>query len=192
MNLRTSVVIAVVMSCVIASAQDASDLELARLLANDSTRQSAVANIVASGGAKVPLLLSWTRTPPAQVDERGLHIGLADLFGQLKTKEAIPFLIKNISLPRSHRVNIWLKTEEAIEAHFPAVAGLVGIGPAASQSVIRASWEPMLAEDRLAAIFVVARIQDPEGRGFLLSALAEANMSRSFAERGLKRLDGRR
>src|SRR5271166_1492561 len=97
LNLNASVVIALVVGCVVGSAQDLSNEKLAHLLANDSTRSSAVAEILASGNAKAPLLLEWTQKPPAQVDQHGLYIGLADAFGQLKTKEAIPFLIKNIS-----------------------------------------------------------------------------------------------
>jgi hypothetical protein len=34
------------------------------------------------------------------VDKHKLYIGLADAFGEMKTREAIPFLIKNISLQR--------------------------------------------------------------------------------------------
>lgn len=192
MNLRASVGIAMVMGCVVVSAQEASDQELARLLANDSTRQSAVDKIVAAGGAKVPLLMSWTRTSPAQVEERGLYIGLADAFRELKTKEAIPFLIKNISLHRWHDVNIWLKTGQVIEERLPAVAALVRIGPAAAKALIAGFSKPMVAEDRLAAVFAVSRIADPEARAFLSSALGEANVQRYWAEQGLQALDRRR
>ncbi len=86
--------------CGFAAPQDPKSLEMARQLADESTRQSAVPRIVASGSNTVSQLLSWAKTPPTGVDEHGIYVGLADVFGQLKTEEAIPFLIKNISLDR--------------------------------------------------------------------------------------------
>lgn len=194
MNLRSSVMIAIVVGCVDASAQDASDQELAQRLANDRTRQSAVAKILASGRRRVPLLLSWARKPPADVDQYQLYIGLADAFGQLQTKEAIPFLIKNISLDRTRPADFapWLKAPQVIEKTFPAVAALIQIGPEASKALIRAPWERAEAERRLAAIFAVSRIRDQAARGFLASALGQANMERYWAEEGLKLLDAPR
>jgi hypothetical protein len=63
MSVRASVLIAMAMARMVAWTQDLSDEALAQQLANDSTRQSAVAGIVASGNDKVKLLLSWPRTP---------------------------------------------------------------------------------------------------------------------------------
>ena len=140
----------------------------------------------------VPLLLSWTKNPPAQVDQHGLFVGLANAFAQLKAKEAIPFLIKNISLQRwILDMPVWLKTDKVIEERLPAVAALVQIGPDASKAVI-SEYLTIEPDDRLAAIFVVARIRDPEARGFLVSVLGRANMERYWAEEGLKRLDEQR
>jgi hypothetical protein len=170
-----------------------SDRELASLLANQSTRERALATIVGSRNSKVPLLLQWTKNPPQGVNQRELNIGLADTFRQLRTIEAVPFLIKNISLSRWIDTNTWLKSAEVIEQRLPAVAALIAIGPEAADAVIRASWEPMTGEDRLAAIFTVYRIvsstnDDSVGRDFFSSTLAEANLQRYWAEQGLKRL----
>jgi len=198
MNLRAALLaIALAIGCGIMPAQGPGDKELARLLANASTRQSAVTSIVAGGSGKVPLLLSWARNPPTEVNENELYIGLADAFGQLQTKEAIPFLIKNIGLNRWNDVNIWLKTAQVIEERLPAAAALTRIGPEASKALIRASWDGMRPEDRLAAIFVVSRIASTikdgdEERAFLHSAVGQANVERYWAENGLKLLDGRR
>ena len=193
MSLRTSIIIAIALLGLRAAfAKEASDQELARLLANNRTRQSAVAKILASANGKGPLLLSWTRKPPAHVDEYELCIGLADAFGSLKTKEAIPFLIKNIGVRRTRYVDLnpWLKAPEVIEEAFPAMAALIQIGPDASKALVRASRKPMVSEDRLAAIFAVSRIKDvPEARAFLTSTLGEANQERHWAEEGLKLLD---
>jgi HEAT repeat protein len=194
MRLKASaVILAIATGCMPALAQDASDQQLARLLANDVTRQGAVARILGPGGEKAPLLLLWAHNPPAQVDKYELFVGLADAFGQLKTKQAIPFLIKNISIDRTRAVNTWLKTPEVIEERLAAVAALVRIGPEASRALIHASWGPMVPEDRLAAIFAISRIKGvPESREFLSSALAQANMERYWLEDGLKLFDARR
>jgi hypothetical protein len=125
-----------------------------------------------------------------------LYVGLADVFGTLKTAEAIPFLIKNISLDRTRAVNTWLKTPEIIEERLPAVGALVKIGPEACKALIRATWKPMLHEDRLAAIFAVSRITSqykiPEAREFLSSVLASATLERYTAEEGLRNFDRNR
>jgi hypothetical protein len=84
--------------------------------------------VIASGEAKVPVLLSWTRTPPEGVNEYELDIGLADVFGQMRISEAIPFLIKNINLSRTGKMNVWLKTASVIETEMPAVSALVASG----------------------------------------------------------------
>src|ERR1700722_2581682 len=86
--------------CLSVCAQGVRDEDLARMLADPSTRTDALASVAASGQSKEPLLLSWVLSPPVGVDSFELSIGLADAFGQLRTKEAIPFLIKNISIQR--------------------------------------------------------------------------------------------
>jgi hypothetical protein len=184
-------VIALVTHTAGCAAQSAGDRELASMLANDGTRAAAVTQILASGTNKVPVLLSWTSTTPAQVDKYGLSVGLADVFGGLKTKEAIPFLIKNISRRRVRYVYLapWLKTDQVILNTFPALAALIQIGPAASRALIRAASGPMSPEDRSAAVFAVSRIAGvPEARDFLAQALGESNLEGRFAEEGLERL----
>ena len=51
---------------------------------------------------------------------------------------------------------------------------------------IRATWGPMKPEDRLAAVFAVARMDDPRNQDFFRSILSEAQMERYWAEEGLK------
>ena len=183
-------------TCYVAEAQS-TNLELARQLSQSSSRANAVAEIVSRNDGAVPLLLSWTETPPMGIDVYELDVGLADAFAQLKTKEAIPFLIKNLGLNRDHAPNVWRKAPEVVERILPCAAALVRIGPDAARAVIRAYWEPMPAEDRPAAIFVVTRVLEvhaasvPEANAFLQSALGELSIESRLAESGLKAL-GRR
>jgi HEAT repeat protein len=173
---------------VLAAAQANDRRNIARLLADDGARESAVRSVVESRGKEVPLLLSWARKPPAGVDRAGLDIGLADVFGKLKTAEAIPFLIKNITMERwPPSPNTWMKTPEVIEGRMPAVAALVQIGPESAKALIRAGLDGKTFEERLAAIFVVSQISNvPESMEFLASALGQANLQRHWAEDGLK------
>jgi len=203
MRLRGLALIVTSASCAV-WAQSAGDLALARELSDSRTRSTAVEEILASHGRVLPLLLSWAAAPPSDVNSYELAIGLADVFGGLKTREAIPFLIRNLGLNRDQRVNLWLKAPEVIERGLPAVAALVNIGAEAASALIRAYWEPMLAEDRPAAIFAITRIVKvlsptavPEAPAFLRSATAKLRIESRYAEEGLtylerKRDDGKR
>lgn len=192
MNLRMIYAAVLMAAAVGGDAQESADRSLARLLADDGTREGAVAEIAASGGSKTAVLLSWARNPPDQINEYGLSIGLADAFGKLRTREAIPFLIKNISLDRTQAVNTWIKAPKTIEGRLAAVAALIEVGSEACTPLIRASWGPMVPEDRRAAIFAVARTcsgaTSEQAREFLSSAQAEAKMEAYWAEEGLKAL----
>jgi len=174
-----------------AAAQTSNNQELARLLSNEQSRKSAVDKILATPDRKLPVLLSWTRHTPPGVSKVDLYVGLADVFGRLKAREAIPFLIENIGLQRwLASPNIWLKTAQVVEERLPAAAALIQIGPEASTAIIHKSWARVAPEDRLAAIFVVSRIGNvPEAGAFLSSVLGEANLERHWAEEGLKALD---
>jgi hypothetical protein len=190
MNMTASILFLVVTGVTsTASAQNVRDVDLARRLADPGTRADAIAGIVTSEPGNIQRLLSFGEAPPPHLNRTELFIGLAELFGQLRTKEAIPFLIKNISLARWVRPNIWSKTPHSVEEHLPAVAALIAIGPEASRALTSLEWLHMTVEDHLAAIFVISRIGDPASKAFLLSAVAEAGMERSYAEEGLKLLD---
>ena len=173
----------------IAAAQGVHDLDLARRLASQDTRTAAAAEIVAFGATKTPVLLGWAEKPPASLNRTELFIGLADVFGELKTKEAIPFLIQNISLGRWVRPNIWTKTPEVIYGQLPAVAALIKIGREASKALIDIDWfSKMPVDDYMAAIFAISRIGDPDARPFLHVAISQADLLRYRAEEGLKTL----
>ena len=166
--------------------------DLAQRLASEDLRAKAVASVVASGGAVEGLLLKWADNPPAAVNEYKLAIGLADAFGALKTKSAIPFLIRNISIDRTPLGNTWLKSAEVLEDRLASVSALIRIGPDAVLAVIRAYGGRMTVEDRFAAIFVISRLQEaPEAKTFLTNVVGQANLERYWAEDGLKRIEAR-
>lgn len=153
------------------AAQNLSDEQIAIRLASENTRSNAVAKVVAAGNARIFVLLAWTQRPPLGVDEYELDIGLADAFAQLGTKEAIPFLIRNIGLNRWRDVNVWLKTPKVIQERLPAVNALITLGTEALNGV------------RIAA---ASEVQDPQARNFLTSTITELNIERFWADEGLK------
>jgi hypothetical protein len=160
--------------------------DLATRLADPELRYAAVNSIVDSGGKDLALLLSWTETPPKGVDEWALRVGLADAFGKLRAKEAIPFLVRNIGLERYFvRQAFWTKADSVIVSRLPAAAALIAIGPDASKALIAAPWNKMSVGEHLAAIYTVSRIADPGARDFLMSVHAEGSEV-EFVEEGLK------
>ena len=163
---------------------------LAVSLANDSTRQAAITSIVTSGRDKIPLLLSWTKHPPKGVAECGLRTGLEEAFGRLKTKEAIPFLLENISESRGcfgTDLAPWLKDPDVIEWQLPAVGALIKIGPDASMAAMSAFPNMTDEEKRRAAIFVVSRIKHvSEAEPFLRTVSDRADREHYWAEQCIR------
>jgi hypothetical protein len=170
----------------VAPSQDLGDKELARRLSDYATQKDAIAKVIAAGADKVPLLLSWAAHPPADLpglDEYFLDIALADIFGQLKTKEAIPFLAANISMHRWPYMNpnMWRRSPQTVVEEMPAAAALIALGrdalPNVIETVKRTPLDPSSYEDYLAAVFVAPRIAvTPEDknktRDFLSATLA--------------------
>lgn len=165
--------------------------ELANRLADPNTQQGAIAEVVAEGRKDVPLLLSWTRTLPDVADKYELMLGMAQIFGRLKTREAIPFLIKNITMQVFPQApDTFMKTPEVIEGRMPAIVALIQIGPPASRALLATPFGRMTSEERLAVIFTVSRVPGvPKASEFLKVVAGQANMERSWAENGLNYLD---
>jgi len=193
MRLTLLLTVALVLGITAAHSQTPDEQELARLLSNDSTREATVARIVERGNDMIPLLLSWAQTPPAHVDAFGLSIGQAEVFGRLRTKAAIPFLVKNISVQRwPSTPNVWMKKPEVVVERLPALAALVQIGPEAARVLMKSDWRRMGTEQRLATIFVVSRVPETaETRSFLTTVLGAANLEAHWAQEGLKLLNAR-
>ena len=175
-----------------ASKSGGGDQALAESLAQESTRQAAIASLAASGRTKVPLLLSWIKKSPRHIDGCAFLDGLMEALGELKVKEAVPFLVQNISFRRgcAFSGSPWIRSPEFIERNFPAVGALVKIGPEASRAVM-AAFDRMADEtDWRAAVFVVSEVSGvPEAPAFLESALERANRDRYWAEDAIKRLN---
>lgn len=193
--IRIALVVAsgVLASAIVGSAQNISDQRLASLLSNAGTRESIIDTLVSSGRVNVPLFLDWTKAPPAKIDKYNLYLALAELFGRLRTRAAIPFLINNIDLQKSPETpNTWMKTAQVIRERMPAIAALIEIGPSASEALIHTPMETMSAEKRLAAIFVVGQIPGvSDAPAFLKSLSGQANLEYFWAQKGLKLLEER-
>jgi hypothetical protein len=166
-----------------------SNQQLAHMLAGGGwDRKNAVALIAGRGQNGIQTLLAWTREPPSGVDQRELTFGLVYAFGELRTKEAIPFLIKNIDMSWDTDGGLWMKTGRVIDERLPAVHALRQIGSAASVPVIDAYSKGMTRRQRPAAIFVVSAIAAPGAREFLTEAMAEADLEKFEAAEGLRHL----
>lgn len=168
--------------------QSHDEMALARRLANEADRKNAISFVAAAKVRAVPLLLNLTKMSVPGVDEHDLQVGLADAFGSLKIREAIPFLLLNINLRRPKYIDLepWIKTAEAIEQLCPAVAALISIGPDSSIAAMRAVNQAMTPEEHLAIVFVVSQIRGvPEAKPFLSAIIGRADIERSFAEEGI-------
>ena len=191
----TSLLIATLAGCLVASAQTERDQAQTGPPAEGITLPADVAKLLAANKENVPLLLKWAEAPPVPLIDPELNLfqtELADIFGHLRTKEAIPFLTRNISLRRWPTIgSVWRMAPRAFVDQMPAVAALIEIGPDAFKALINAPYGPSTSEDRLAAVFVVSRTasstEDKErARQYLTGALAEANTLRIRAEEGLR------
>jgi hypothetical protein len=185
---KTMVAAIMTLVCMPVSGQIEREKELAILLANSETRQSAIEQVVALKNAKIPLLLKWTENPPVGIDRSDLDIALAEVFGRLKTAEAIPFLMRNITIERwPPSPDTWTKTVKVIEDRMPAVSALVQIGPEAARAIMQTYDMSLDFQQRLARIFVVSQVHNvPEAQAFLTTVAGQANLERFWAEEGLK------
>jgi hypothetical protein len=174
------------------SAAGLSDAALAKALADENGRAYAVNLVATSDGRQLPLLLSWTKSPPPGVDAYDLDAGLADVFGRLRTKAAIPFLISHITLFRSRFTTtikertISLDRLDQVESNMPAVAALVHIGRAALPLLEQAYYGPTTSDERCALLSVIYRINDPESVDFFERVRLMLEQERSFASEAIR------
>jgi hypothetical protein len=137
------------------------------------------------------VLFTLRDNPPLGIDRRELNIGLADSFGALRTRKAIPFLIDNIGIRRWFEAHNWLKSGEVIENRLPAVHALIQIGPDSLDALFHAYSGRLGNSERLAIVFVVSRIKDPRCRDFLQGIQGEVETMQRWASDGLNLLDKR-
>jgi hypothetical protein len=200
--------------------QAGDELDLARRLASPATRDEAIQTIVSSGGKQLPILLSWTTTPPQVEDLVNLHLAMVEVFERLKSKEAVPFLVQNID-PGYAPPNTWSKSTAIIIARYPAIRALLAIGPDAIPELRRAYYStkvertvtPDLHErierrepdamreelayqsarrEHIAIVFTLAMMRDERARVVLQDAAKPTSPESIFAEEGLRWLDAKR
>lgn len=114
---------------------------------------------------------------------------MAEIFGRLRTKEAIPFLVENISMgPGPVRLGDWPLTTSS-----PAIHALIEIGPDATPSLLQALAKWPRAPDesslnRLGALIALAYLDDPRAKPALERAAKETGLEGQVAREGLRRL----
>lgn len=172
--------------------QARSDFELARQLASRELRSEVLRTLERGDLETERALLRILEGPPAYIDAHEMKVGLADAFGVLRTRAAVPFLIQNISMERWRDMNTTLKSPAVLLERWPAARALIGIGPPALEQLFRAYSASMSSQDRLALIFVVARIPDPRARAFLTEIQTEVRVMDRWIQDGLAEFDRRR
>jgi hypothetical protein len=180
--------------------------ELAKALAqpDEGDRQKAIDAVVASPRAALPWLLEWSHCgrihrkwvcshppPEAGIFPDNLVSSMAEIFGRLRIREAIPFLVREIdvetfklrprgSLPRN--------------AGSPPIKALIEIGKEATPDLLRrfAEVKTCDAEDcrmsRLAVVIALANIADPRARVALEQAAKWPAPDGAIAADGLRNL----
>jgi hypothetical protein len=160
---------------------------LADLLSNEKTRGKAIAELSASDPLVLKTLLDLAERPSNEIRHLKLKVGLADAFGKLRAKAAIPFLIQNLGLERGWDVNTSLKSEEVILERRAAVAALVQIGAEAVPALIGAHRVMTNREDRQMAIFALSRIADPVALDYLQLEYSYMHFEGEYISRALER-----
>lgn len=169
------------------NAQVTTPESLADLLSNEKTRQKAVAELSASDPFVLKTLLDLCERPSQDVRHLKLKVGLADAFGKLRAKAAIPFLIQNLRLERGWDMNTSLKSEEVILERRAAVAALVQIGAEAVPALIAAHRVMTNREDRQMAILALSRIADPVALDYLQLEYSYMQFEGEYISRALER-----
>lgn len=160
---------------------------LADLLSNEKTRGEAVAELSPADPLVLKTLLDLAERPSNEIRHLKLKVGLADAFGKLRAKAAIPFLIQNLGLERGWDMNTSLKSEEVILERRAAVAALVQIGAEAVPALISAHRVMTNREDRQMAIFALSRIADPVALDYLQLEYSYLQLEGEYISRALER-----
>lgn len=179
-------------ACWLLATQIGSGQDLAIRLADPELRQLAVRSITYSGGRDLALLLSWGENPPPRVDSLQLRLGLMEAFRKLRAKEAIPFLIRYMTLDiRGISGNVWTKADGVVETRLPAIDALIAIGPDASKAVIAALSDKTPPEVYVESLFIICKIADPAARDFLLSVHPKNPTEAYYVRNGLELIQQR-
>lgn len=173
--------------------QVSAEEELVRQLDSPESRELFLSRLSPEDKVTERRLLTILESQRGQLEKRfqkrSLLAGMADAFGVLGTKEAIPWLIANITLWRYDSptdLKRWLRRSETIEYDFPAVRALVRIGPEALDALIQSYYyKPLDRETRLAIVFALSRIHNPRTKQLLKSVQYDINQLQQFVNEGL-------
>ncbi|GEM_PF-5375563 len=180
------------------SQQSANSPNLAKSLCDiDQLRRERAINMVTrSPDRYLPLLLEWTRNPPPGIGlgSTNFDVSLAEIFGRLRTTEAVPFLIDHITVVGGASASIWNRRIEIIEKNLPAIHALVEIGSPATPPLVAAldrmpyrSGGPAY-EQRFAIVVALALMKDPQAAPALRKELARPTRERRLAHDALEEM----
>ena len=165
-----------------------SEINLARSLADEHKRAATIQRLAASGGSEeIKMLLKWTEKPPQGVSARDLYFGMIEAFGRLRTRQAIPFLIRHINLRHLQTGNLWMRTDDVVIEWSPAIQALLAIGPEAIPALSKA-YSTAEPNDRLAIVLTLAHTHDAAAKPTLQSILGIAERESTLARDGLAAL----
>jgi hypothetical protein len=178
----------------------ADGLALARSLSSLSgERAEAVKRVIGSPEEALPYLIAWTKKPPEGKEPGNsfLKLSMIEIFGQLRTKEAIPFLVSHISCDLNVMNTVWMGGPERMASSLPAVKALLRIGPDATPELLRAlanlpycpSWTECKRKDRIAIVVTLAFLKDPRARSALEKETEHSSIEGEVAFEALKWLD---
>lgn len=158
---------------------------LVRLLNAENSWPAAYREVAAARIEWVPRLLEWAEKPPPDAQTPIFSRGLIRLFGEIKVKDAIPYLVRNVDWQGTRIGPVWSKPEEVILLRMPAVNALLRIGTDVLPALVKAYLGPSTAEQRLAIVFTLSRLKDPRALSVLRDAQSFALTEQRFAQEGL-------
>lgn len=181
--------------------------ELAKDLSQprEEDRQKAIDAIVASPKAVLPWLLEWSRCsrratreacdspPPARVWvlRDNFYSAMAQIFGRLGVKEAVPFLVREIDVDTRF---VRPRGSLPVDRGSPAIKALIEIGKEATPELLRRFAGLKACDDetcglqRLAVVIALAGVADPRARPALMEASKRSGPERLVAVDGLRSL----
>ncbi len=126
-----------------------------------------------------------------------LNLSMIEIFGRLRTKDAIPFLVEHISSDSTAMNTIWMRGPETIAEALPAIQALLKIGRDATPELIRAlgkipycpSWTDCKRKDRIAIVVTLAMLKDPRAKAALEKETEHSSKEGDIAFQALKSMD---
>jgi len=123
---------------------------------------------------------------------------MIEIFGRLRTKEALPFLVEHIAMDENAMATIWMKSPQSIAASVPGVQALLRIGPDATPALLRAleklpyykAGVPGDYKKRIAIVVTLAMMRDRRAKPALEKEIQHSDAGEA-AFQGLRWLEGK-